>query len=76
MYSNLDSREMALDSGRGIKITWTEVLNVTDSSSFLVEDQLDLLHLILVVLFLEAGSCQQLDQRALHFLHVENAALL
>ena len=42
----------------------------------LVEDQLNLLHLILVVLFLEAGPCQQLDQGALNFLHVKNSALL
>ena len=44
--------------------------------SLLVKDQFDLLHLILVVLFLEAGPCQELDQGALDFLHVKNSALL
>ena len=44
--------------------------------SLSVKDQFDLLHLILVVLFLEAGPRQELDQGALDFLHVKNSALL
>jgi hypothetical protein len=76
MFRKQPSWKTALCSGLGIKNSMeTSDKCDKDSLVLLIEDQLNLLHFVLVVLLLEAGSCQQLDQGALHFLHVKDSAL-
>jgi hypothetical protein len=53
------SWKMALCSGLGIKNSMERSAKRDKHSLvLLIEDQLNLLHFVLIVLFLEAGSCQ------------------